>query len=224
MDTNSLQVAFVQTPESPVLFEPADLNSGLVSATEEEDRYIIVLHAGDLWAPEEAVLQEGRFFRAAIAFDLTPNPGVISHSGENIPHIPANIEASADWTEARVNRMLPYPPALVFVPAFCTPPPPLVDIGMNPPDVFPGGEITMTITVQNVANIPIVKQLHVDLPAGFQFISRSLVVRNQPGEVDTISFRLAAPLVPVNTLRAIVRTDLGNVQVFADIPIEEEEE
>ncbi|WP_339294820.1 hypothetical protein MKY82_27720 [Paenibacillus sp. FSL W7-1279] len=243
LDTNSLQVAFVQTPESPVLFQAADLNSGFVSVTEEGDRYIIVLRAGNLWAPEEAVLQEGRFFRAAVAFDLTPNPGVISHSGENLPDIAVNIEASASWTEAGVERILPYSPALVFVPAFCTPPPPLVDIVLDPPDAFPGGEITITIAVQNVANIAIVKQLHIDLPAGFQFIPRSLVVRNQPylaetldhinlginqpGEVDTIRFRLAAPLVPLseqNTLRAIVRTDLGEVKVSVDIPVEEEEE
>ncbi|MBX4146411.1 hypothetical protein [Paenibacillus lautus] len=243
LDTNSLQVAFVRTPESPILFQPADLNSGFVSVTEEGDRYIIVLRVGNLWAPEEAVLQEGRFFRAAVAFDLTPNPGVISHSGENLPDIPVNIEASASWTEAGVERILPYSPALVFVPTFCTPPPPLVDIVLDPPDAFPGGEITITIAVQNVANIAIVKQLHIDLPAGFRFIPRSLVVRNQPylaetldhinlginqpGEVDTIRFRLVAPLVPLseqNTLRAIVRTDLGEVKVSVDIPVEEEEE
>ncbi|GGA44307.1 VWA domain-containing protein [Paenibacillus physcomitrellae] len=253
LDTNSLQVAFVQTPESPVLFQPVDLNGGPVSVIEEGDRYIIALRAGDLWAPEEAVLQEGRFFRAIIAFDLTPNPGVISQSGENVPDIPANIEASVSWVEARVERTLPYPPALVFVPAFCTPqlpfieppvpPPPVVEIGMDPPDVFPGGEITIIITVQNVADIAIVKQLQVGLPAGFQFVPRSLVVRdqpylaetlnnidlgvNQPGEVDTILFRLTAPVINLfeqNTLLAILRTTVGDVKVSVEIPIEEEEE
>lgn len=243
LDTNSLQVAFVHTPDSPVLFQPVGLNGGLVSVTEQEDRYIIVLRAGDLWAPEEAALQEGRFFRAILAFDLTPNPGVISLSSENVPDIPTNIEAFVNWMEANVVRTLPYPPALVFVPAFCTQPPPDVGIIADPDEVPPGEETTVMITVQNMANIPIEKHLLVQLPEGFEFINGSLVVRNrlsssttlvdidlgvnQPGEVDTISFRLSAPLDHLFenfTLRATVSTILGDVSASVDIRIAEEEE
>ncbi len=243
LDTNSLQVAFVHTPDSPVLFQHVDLSNGLVSVNEEGDRYTIVLRAGDLWAPEEAALQEGRFFKSIIAFDLTPNPGVVSRSGGNAPDIPANIEAFASWMEAGTERTLPYPPALVFVPAFCTPQPPAVDIHVEPDDVPPRGETTVTITVQNRANISIVKRLHIYLPLEFRYIPGSLVVRNrpnsaetlddidlgvnQPGEVDTIRFRLAAPLdkhFEHYELRATVCTVLGDVTVSADIQVEEEEE
>ena len=243
LDANSLQVAFVRTPDSPVLFQPVDLNGGLVSVTEEGNHYTVVLRAGDLWAPEEAALQEGRFFRTIIAFDLTPNPGVISRSGGNVPDIPANSEAFANWMEANAERTLPYPPALVHVPAFCTPQPPSVTITVDPDDVPPGGETTVTITVQNRANVPIVKRLHVHLPAEFRYLPGSLVVRNrpdaavslhdidlgvnQPGETDTIRFRLAAPLdkrFKHYTLRATVCTVLGDVTVSADIQVEDEEE
>lgn len=271
LDLNSLQVAFVHTPESPVVFQPVDLNSGRVSVTQEADRYIVVLHAGDLWAPEEAVLQEGRFFRAVIAYDLTPNPGVISRSGENVPDIPVNIDAFVRWTETDVERTFPYPPALVFVPAFCSPAPPpppapeppapeppgppapeppapvppapeppVVDIFVDPEDVFPGEETAVAINITNIADVAIVERLRVLLPAGFQFIPESLVNRNRPilaktldeinlgvngpGEVDTVRFRLVAPVENQfrrHKLFATVFTVLGDVTASAEIRIEE---
>ncbi|MFE6074220.1 hypothetical protein ACFVQB_07065 [Paenibacillus sp. NPDC057886] len=259
LDMNSLQVAFEHTPNSPLLFQPVNLSNGLVSVTLEEDRYIIVLHAGNLWAPEEAVLQEGRFFKAIIAFNLIPNPGVISRSGENVPDIPTNIEASVRWMEADVERTLSSPPAFVFVPAFCTPQPPIivepevppgakpqppvVDIIVEPENVPPGEETTVTVTVQNKADRSIEMRLHIHLPIGFQYIHGSLVDSkrlnlvekldnidlgvNQPEEVETICFRLAAPhdnLFKHYTIYATVCTVLGDATASADIQIEEEAE
>ncbi|TBL81771.1 beta strand repeat-containing protein [Paenibacillus thalictri] len=124
-------------------------------------------------------------------------------------------------------------------------PPPIVIIDVNPPIIPPGGETVVTITVQNIANIPIEKNLLIHLPRGFKHLPQSLIVRNRPllmrilngadinlginmpGEIDIVRFRLVAPLISFleqHMIRSILHTKLGNVTTTAHITIEEHEE
>ncbi|PWW05133.1 putative repeat protein (TIGR01451 family) [Paenibacillus cellulosilyticus] len=118
-----------------------------------------------------------------------------------------------------------------------------MNITVNPTIVQPGGEVLVTVKVQNVAAIPIVKQFRHVLPTGFEFVVGSLHVSdrphlthlhdvldlgtNQPGQIDTILFRLRAPLIPLverTILSTTLTSSLGDITNHTIITIEEGEE
>ncbi|RNB88798.1 VWA domain-containing protein [Brevibacillus nitrificans] len=113
----SIQVAFVHTPDSPIVFQPAE---GLVTVNVEEDRYIVSFSVGDIWSPEDAAQQENRYYKAILSLRITANNGVESSNAVGIPDIPTNLDAFVSWIEAETERFLPYPPVYVYVPESCT--------------------------------------------------------------------------------------------------------
>ncbi|SDW55766.1 hypothetical protein [Paenibacillus sp. CF384] len=123
--------------------------------------------------------------------------------------------------------------------------PPIVIIDVEPKDVPLGSNTTVTITVQNISNVTITKQLRTILPRGFVYLIDSLTINNEeitlqninnvlldlgvnePGEIDVIRFRLRAPLrsrFRCHKLRSLLRSTIGEVRAEAEICLEEEEE
>ncbi|GMK42348.1 hypothetical protein PCCS19_54070 [Paenibacillus sp. CCS19] len=135
------------------------------------------------------------------------------------------------------------PPGLQGPPGPPSPTPPLINVTVNPTVVPIGGETLVTITIQNTASIPTTAQLRTRLPEGFEYVLQSLFVSNrphlkelletldlgalQPGQVDTIRFRLKAPLLRLiqrGLLSTILSTSLGDVAVHSEVSLEDEEE
>ncbi|GMK40985.1 hypothetical protein PCCS19_40410 [Paenibacillus sp. CCS19] len=121
--------------------------------------------------------------------------------------------------------------------------PPVVNVTANPTIIQPGGETLITMTIQNIASIPIRKRLRTRIPEGFELVARSLFISNhpevvdlledfelgvnQPGQIDTIRFRLRAPVIRLlerGILTNIVSSELGDVAVHTEITVEDEEE
>lgn len=121
--------------------------------------------------------------------------------------------------------------------------PPVVNVTANPTIIQPGGETLITMTIQNVASIAIRKRLRTRIPEGFELVARSLFISNhpeiadlledfelgvnQPGQIDTIRFRLRAPIIRLldrGILTNIISSELGDVTVHTEITVEDEEE
>lgn len=125
------------------------------------------------------------------------------------------------------------------------PPLPIIVIHVDPQDVPPGGDTMVTITIQNIADIAITKNLRNHIPHGFLYLIDSLTINkvpitmsnlngveldlgvNEPGEIDIIRFRLSAPLIPLidrHILRSVLSTSIGEVMAEVELILDEDEE
>ncbi|WP_176475590.1 hypothetical protein [Paenibacillus sp. 7541] len=141
LDLTSFRVAYVQTPASPVIYQPVDINSSdVVSVSFQPNSYDIAFAVGDLWSAEAAAAGEGRYYRSILQFQLAANQGVISNNRIGIPDMRTNLNAAAIWTEAGLVMSQSFPPASVYIPETCSifpPVPPAPPVPPGPPGAPP---------------------------------------------------------------------------------------
>lgn len=122
LDLTSIQIAYIHTPASPVVFQPVDLGtSTVVSVDTQTDRYVLTFLAGVLWSAEQAALEPDRFYKAVITFTIIANLGVDSANSSGIPDISTNLEAFVNWTDAEGVKQQDFPAPLVYVSCPCDP-------------------------------------------------------------------------------------------------------